>query len=175
MVAEQQLPVPASWLQWDEDAMEEAPSPSSSPLQFCKKQQQGHETVLITGANMLSVEVCQLQTPLPLNISVNLLQKHVLAIATCLLWPHHMDISKSPKTGLAWRRSTLRQAPWTSGLLEVTAFLPLGLSRACSERPWTMTWAAVERPALLPGMHWLVEASLAAACYANAMVPSHGH
>ena len=58
VVAEQQLPVPASWLQWDGDAMEEAPSPSSSPLQFSKKQHKGHETVLITGANKLTVEVC---------------------------------------------------------------------------------------------------------------------
>ena len=159
MVAEQQLPVPASWLQWDEDAMEEAPSPSSSPLQFCKKQQQGHETVLITGANQLSLEVCQVQTELPLNIVVKAPQNPVLATASkaarCLLWPHHTDISRPPKTGLAWRRSTLRQVPWTSGLLEVTAFLPLGLSRACSERPWTMTWAGVERLASLPGMNGL--------------------
>ena len=80
MVAEQQLPVPASWLQWDEDAMVEAPSPSSSPLQFSKKQQQGHETVLITGANMLSVEVCQVQTSLPSDINVKVLQIHVLAL-----------------------------------------------------------------------------------------------
>ena len=179
VVAEQQLPVPASWLQWDEDAMEEAPSPSSSPLQFCKKQQQGHETVLITGANQLTVEVCQVQTQLPLKVNIRALQNPVLATASNaaggLLWPHHMDTSTPPKTGLAWRRSTLRQAPWTSGLLEVTASLPLGLSRACSERPWTMTWVAVERPALLPGMHWLMEASLAAAFYAVAMVPTHGH
>ena len=38
-----------------------------------------------------------------------------------------------------------------------------------------MTWAAVERPALRPGMNWLAEASLAAAFYAVAMVPTHGH
>ena len=91
VVAEQQLPVPASWLQWDEDAMEEAPSPSSSPLQFSKKQQQGHETVLITGANQLSVEVCSVRTELPLNSIAQVLQQHVLATASkaarCLLWP----------------------------------------------------------------------------------------
>ena len=66
----------------------------------------------------------------------------------------------------AWRRSTLPQAPWTTGLLEVTAFLPLALSHACSERHWTMTWAAVERLVLPPGINWLVEASLAAAFHA---------
>ena len=96
MVAEQQLPVHATWLQWDEDAMEEAPSPSSSPLQFSKKQQQGHGTVLITGANQLSVEVCQVQTSLPSNIGVKVLQIPVLATASKAAksrwWPQHMDI-----------------------------------------------------------------------------------
>ncbi len=57
MVAEQQLPLPSDWLRWDEDAMEQAPSPSSSPLHFSKEQRQGHEAVLVTGANDLCIEV----------------------------------------------------------------------------------------------------------------------
>jgi len=57
VVAEQQLPVPSSWLRWDEDAMEQAPSPSSSPLRYSKEQRQGHETVLIKGNNDLCIEV----------------------------------------------------------------------------------------------------------------------
>lgn len=57
MVAEQQLPLPSDWLRWDEDAMEQAPSPSSSPLHFSKEQRQGHEAVLVKGANDLCIEV----------------------------------------------------------------------------------------------------------------------
>lgn len=57
VVAEQQLPLPSDWLQWDEDAMEEAPSPSTSLLQYKNEQRQGQETVVITGANDLCIEV----------------------------------------------------------------------------------------------------------------------
>ena len=57
VVAEQQLPLPSDWLRWDEDAMEQAPSPSSSPLRFSKQQRDGHEAVLVEGANDLCIEV----------------------------------------------------------------------------------------------------------------------
>ncbi len=60
MVAEQQLPLPSDWLRWDEDAMEQAPSPSTSPLRFSKEQRHGHEAVLVEGANDLCIEVATL-------------------------------------------------------------------------------------------------------------------
>ena len=67
-MAEQQLPVPGSWLQCDEDAMEQAPSPSSNPLQCSKEQQQGHEAAVITGANDLRIEVRQSDSLTPMII-----------------------------------------------------------------------------------------------------------
>ena len=62
MVAEQQLPLPSDWLRWDEDAMEQAPSPSTSALRYSKEQRQGHEAVLVEGADDLCIEVAALIT-----------------------------------------------------------------------------------------------------------------
>lgn len=59
VVAEQQLEVPASWLPCDEDAMPPDPQPGAAgrPLQHTREQRHGHDTVVVTGANDLCVEV----------------------------------------------------------------------------------------------------------------------
>ncbi|CAL5226900.1 g9773 [Coccomyxa viridis] len=103
VVAEQQLPLPSEWLRWDEDAMEQAPSPSSSPLHFSKEQRQGHEAVLVKGANDLCIEV---------NLSTGALERwdvggHSLlaaGISPCLFRaPLDNDLGGSGKTAFATR------------------------------------------------------------------------
>ena len=64
VVAEQQLEVPASWLNGSGDALlpqRQAHAPGR-PLQHQTEQRHGSEVVVITGANDLCVEACTLLT-----------------------------------------------------------------------------------------------------------------
>lgn len=58
VVAEQQLPVPNSWIREDDDAMpDQAPLPLAKPLQFSQEERSGSKVITVTGANDLYVEV----------------------------------------------------------------------------------------------------------------------
>jgi len=58
VVAEQQLPVPNSWIREDDDAMpDQAPPPLAKPLHFSQEERSGSKVITVTGANDLYVEV----------------------------------------------------------------------------------------------------------------------
>ena len=58
-MAEQQLEIPSSWLPWDEDAIPLEPHSSAlgRPLQHVREQRNGSDTVIVTGASNLCIEV----------------------------------------------------------------------------------------------------------------------
>jgi hypothetical protein len=58
VVAEQQLTVPSSWIEWDGDAIPAPVSkPAGRPLQFGEEQRSSGRVIVVRGANDLCVEV----------------------------------------------------------------------------------------------------------------------
>lgn len=156
VVAEQQLPLPSDWLQWDEDAMEEAPSPSTSPLQYTKEQRQGQETVVITGANDLCIEVITFCQEKPVSrTSMFVLESSRRSVFGCQVQLFCIGflvmLGVQAKGMMECCRSTLQQAPWTDGRWAATACLRRASPPASSERRWTTIWVAAGRQPSLPG------------------------